>query len=195
MGFEADFVPPVTVPMKSLYAKWHPDFLIGSVHYVSGDKGLASVDHKTEMVKKGIDLIYNGDGRQMVKAYFEAERKMLETGDFDILGHADLIRKRNGDLKFFSEEEDWYKKELLLTADAIAKAGVIVEVNTGAIFRGAMSSVYPSKDFLKLLRERDVPVCINSDAHCTEGIDAAFDTAVKTLLEAGYSELTYPCGN
>lgn len=191
-GFEADWFPPVTAPQKELYAEWAPDFIIGSVHYIATDKGHCSVDHRADRVKRGLDIVFGGDGKAFVKAYFAAERKMLETGGFDILGHADLVRKRNGELHFFDENEDWYRDELILTADAIAKAGVIVEVNTGGIYRGAIDDVYPSADFLTLLKERNVPVCINSDAHTTDGIDAAFDRAIEAVKNAGYTELTYP---
>lgn len=192
-GFEADWLPPVSAPNKSAYSKWKPDFLIGSVHYVSSEKGLASVDHRTEMVKKGIDLVFDGDGRKMVEAYFSTERKMLETCHFDILAHPDLVRKRNTVLSFFDEKEDWYKKELELTADAIAKAGVIVEINTGAIARGNMDDVYPSQTFLSMLKARNVPVCISTDAHTAQGIDGAYERGIEAALKAGYTELTYPC--
>lgn len=193
MGFEADWLPPAAAPKKNMYSKWKPDYLIGSVHYVSSPKGLASVDHRTEMVKKGIDLIFDGDGRKMVQAYFEAERSMLETCSFDILAHPDLVRKRNSELSFFDETEEWYKKELELTANAIAKAKVIVEINTGAIVRGSMNDVYPSATFLSMLKERNVPICINSDAHTIQNIDGAFERGVEAALKAGYTELTYPC--
>lgn len=193
MGFEADWLPPAAAPVKSYYSKWKPDFLIGSVHYVSSEKGLASVDHKTDMVKRGIDFAFDGDGRKMVKAYFETQRKMLETCDFDILAHPDLVRKRNGELSLFDENEEWYKKELELTADAIAKAGVIAEINTGAIVRGAMDDVYPSATFLSMLKERNVPVCISSDAHTAQGVDGAYERGIEAALKAGYTELTYPC--
>ena len=58
----------------------------------------------------------------------------------------------------FSEDDDWYKKELLATGKEIAKAGVVVEINTGGMARGAINTPYPSLDFLSLLRKYDVPI-------------------------------------
>ncbi len=201
LGFEADyFESPIygsAVPDKKLYSDFAPDYLIGAVHFVNTDKGFYTVDHHAEVIKENLIKLYskeNGeiDGRAAVCDYFEAERAMLEKGNFDILAHPDLLRKRNGELKFFSEEESWYKEELKATAKAIAKAGVISEINTGAIARGAMDDVYPSQAFLELLHENGVPVCINSDAHTTDGLDCAFERAAAIAKKTGYTELVYP---
>ena len=117
---------------------------------------------------------------------------MLKKGNVDIIAHPDLIRIRNGVLCFFSEEDSWYKDEIRETAKEIAKAGVIAEINTGAIARGNMDDTYPSQAFLEMLHDYGVPVCTNSDAHTTEGLDCAFDRAAEKARRAGYKELVYP---
>lgn len=203
LGFEADFFEApaygTAIPDKKLYSDLNPDYLIGAVHFVNTEKGFYTVDHHAEVIKENLIKLYskpNGeiDGRAAVCDYFEAERAMLAKGNFDILAHPDLLRKRNGELKFFSEEENWYKEEIKATAKAIAKAGVITEINTGAIARGAMDDTYPSDPFLELLHENGVPICINSDAHTTDGLDCAFDRAAEKARRAGYKELVYPHG-
>ena len=203
LGFEADyFTSPLygnAIPDKASYAEFNPDYLIGAVHFVTTDKGFYTVDHHAEIIKENLIKLYskeNGeiDGRAAVCDYFAAEREMLSKGNFDILAHPDLLRKRNGILKIFDEEESWYKEEIKATVKAIAKAGVITEINTGAIARGAMDDTYPSQAFLELLHEKGLPVCINSDAHTTDGIDCAFDRAAEKARRAGYKELVYPHG-
>ncbi len=203
LGFEADyFEAPLygsAIPDKNIYAELKPDYLIGAVHFVNTEKGFYTVDHHAEIIKENLIKLYskpNGeiDGKRAVCEYFEAERAMLEKGNFDIIAHPDLLRKRNGELKIFDENESWYKEEIKATAKAIAKAGVISEINTGAIVRGAMDDTYPSTPFLDLLHEYGVPVCINSDAHTKEGLDGAFDRATEKARRAGYKELVYPHG-
>ena len=203
LGFEADyFEAPLygsAIPDKNIYAELKPDYLIGAVHFVNTEKGFYTVDHHAEIIKENLIKLYskpNGeiDGKRAVCEYFEAERAMLEKGNFDIIAHPDLLRKRNGELKIFDENENWYKEEIKATAKAIAKAGVISEINTGAIVRGAMDDTYPSTPFLDLLHEYGVPVCINSDAHTKEGLDGAFDRATEKARRAGYKELVYPHG-
>ena len=99
---------------------------------------------------------------------------------------------RNTVLHLFDESDSFYKEEVKLTAKAIAKAGVIAEINTGAIARGNMDDVYPSEYFLNLLFENGVPVAINSDAHQAQKLDAAFDRAAAQAKKIGYTELVYP---
>ena len=204
LGFEADyFYSPdigLAAPDKKAYAEYSPDYLIGSVHFINTPKGFFTVDNKTEEVQKALNNFYtdtagNIDGKKVVCDYFEAERQMLKSGKFEIMGHPDLIRLRNGALKFFDENESWYKEQLMLTAKAAAQAGVIAEINTGAIARGLMNDVYPSEQFLDYLYQQGVPVCINSDAHKCEFLDASFDYAAVKAQRAGYKELTYPVGN
>ena len=201
LGFEADyFVRPgigSAIPDRAAYSQFKPDFLIGSVHFINRPEGFFTVDHKVEIVQENLRRLYSKpdgsiDGKQVVCDYFEAERAMLKAGKFEILGHPDLIRLRNEPLKFFDENESWYKEELKLTAKEAARAGVIAEINTGAIARAMMEDSYPSAQFLEYLFELGVPVCINSDAHRCEFLDAAFDLAAQKAKRAGYKELTYP---
>jgi histidinol-phosphatase (PHP family) len=64
-----------------------------------------------------------------------------------------------------------------------------VEVNTGGLARGRTSTVYPSPWVLRLLREADIPIMLNSDAHIPENIDAYLDVARGLIKEAGYTKL------
>lgn len=191
-GFEADYFPGLTIPSHELYKDLKPDYLIGSVHYVATNDGHYSVDSSAERVQRGLDILYKGNGKQAVHDYFEAQRYMLEHGNFEIWGHPDVIRKRNPVLKFFDETENWYRDELKLTVKSAVKAGVIAEINSGAIARGALDDFYPSEYFLTLLYEGGVPVMINSDCHDAKDLDCAFDRAVAQAKKIGFKELTYP---
>ena len=81
-----------------------------------------------------------------------------------------------------------YKEQIRLTADKIAGAGIVAEINTGAIARNNMKTPYPSEEFLALLKERNVPITINSDAHSKEALDYAFEKAVALAKKTGYNE-------
>lgn len=201
-GFEADYfedsIIGSAVPDFNNYSEFNPDYLIGSVHFVNTPKGFYTVDHTAENVQANINKLYADsktgkiDTRKAVCEYFEAERSMLAKGNFNILGHADLLRKRNNILKLFNEEESWYKEQVQLTAKAAAKAGIVAEINTGAIARGCMDDVYPSSYMLEQLYSNGVPVCVNSDSHDINTIDCAFDRAYSIAKKTGYKELVYP---
>ena len=79
-----------------------------------------------------------------------------------------------------------------ITAKEAAAAGVIAEINTGAVARGLMSELYPSLQFLEYLKAAGVPVCINTDSHKVDTIDFGLDSAKEYAKKAGYDELSYP---
>lgn len=187
-GFEVEYIPRMSIPSFSTFSQFSPDYLIGSVHYIFTEGGFFGVDESAENVRAGIDKYFNGNTKSAVCEYFSLERKMLRTGDFTFIGHCDLFRKRNGVLKLFDENESWYREEIALTAKEIARAGVIAEINTGAIARGAMDDLYPSEEMLSLLHENGVPIIINSDAHSTKDLDCAFSRAETAAKKAGYKE-------
>ena len=191
-GFEADFLPPYSQLQENQFESFKPDYLIGAVHYVSNQNGWFGVDDSAENVKKGIDRVFQGDGKACICEYLETQRKMISKGRFNILAHPDLPRKRNGILHFFDETETWYKEQITQTVRVIAKTNLVVEINTGAIARGIMDDVYPSKYFLEKLFEAKVPVCINSDCHNAPQLDAAFEKAQLIAKKIGYKELIYP---
>ncbi|MBR1912830.1 MAG: histidinol-phosphatase [Treponema sp.] len=191
-GFEADYIEGLCAPDKSAYKEFAPDFLIGSVHYVTAKTGFFEADNTLLSVRKGIETHFGGDVRKAVQRYFQLEREMLKNCSFDILRHPDLIRKQNtGTDNLFSEDEDWYRQEVLETVEAIADAHVCVEINTGGMARGYMRTPFPSPFFLEQLHKHNVPVTINSDSHAKNTIDYWFEDAKEYARNAGYTELAY----
>lgn len=176
-GVEADFIPGVSSPDRAVYAAVHPDYIIGSVHFVVAPDGAwVCVDESPESLMKGIDDHFGGNVESYLRAYFAQQREMVAMCDFDIIGHPDLCRKFNGRLKYFDESAVWYRAELTLTAEAFAASGKMVEINTGGISRGWMTDAYPSVEFREELRARGVRLVLSSDAHSIEGLDCAFES-------------------
>lgn len=192
LGFESDYIPGICTPTFERYREFNPEFLIGSVHFIYSDKGMFAVDGSPDELMNGIKTVFSGSVKKAAGAYFSAQREMLSGGDFSIIGHPDLIRKFDSRVSFLDTTENWYRRELKETARAIAKAGVIAEINTGAIARGYQTTPYPSQDFLSLLHENNVPVTINSDAHAAIQLDCAFEAARECAKKAGYREFCVP---
>lgn len=175
-GVEADYIEGATDPDRARYAPFNPDYIIGSIHYVTATDGArVPVDHSPLLLKDGIVAHFGGDPESYIRTYFAQEREMVRRFDFDVVGHPDLVRKFNVKHPYFDEDAQWYHDELVITADAIAASGKIVEVNTGAISRGWMDDAYPSATFRALLRERGVKFMLSSDSHAADTIDCAFD--------------------
>lgn len=193
-GFEVEYIRGVSYPRLSDYRALGADYIIGSVHFVSGDGGFYAADDKRDDAESGIRRYFAGDVKRAAREYFAAEREMLRecAGDFTILGHPDLITKQNiTPPALFNEREEWYLEEIRETAKAIAASGVCVEINTGAVARYGARRPYPAPYFLSLLRGAGVPVTISSDAHDAAKLDFWFPEAARYALDAGYTELCY----
>ncbi len=176
LGVEADYIAGVTAPTRARYGHLGLDYLIGSVHYVPAPDGaLVCVDDTPDALRDGIRDHFDGDTRGFLRGYFAANRDMATSCDCTIIGHPDLVRKFNGTLRYFSEDDPVYRDELAHTAEVFAASGKIVEVNTGGIARGWMDDAYPSAAFRDLLRARGCRFILSSDAHSPNGLDCAFD--------------------
>lgn len=199
-GFEADYLEGASAPDRATYSPFSPDYLIGSVHYVPAPSVFGKKSKKVEPwcvdapaaeVARGLERAFGGDAKKAVSAYWGRVREMIGGADFDIIGHIDIPRKRNGELRFFSETESWYRREIKNTVKAAARSGKIMEINTGAIARGIRDMIYPSLEFLNLAFEAGVPITINSDSHATDSLLCAYDQARRLALDAGYRSASF----
>jgi len=188
LGLEADYIKGLRSPLDSDIKAINPDFLIGSVHYIFPDNGAQpfTVDGPPEEFENGVRDGFNGDTRKLMHCYYDAVLQMTEAGGFDILAHADLIKKNSQDKNYWDENEELDRQKEV--ACAVSRAQITAEVNTGGINRGKIRDVYPSIPFLHFFREHNVPIIITSDAHCAAHINGNYDVALKALIYAGFSE-------
>ena len=164
------------------------DYLIGAVHYLKvGDK-YVGFDRSAEVVRIVIDTYFHGDGMAYAGAHYNALAELPSYGDFDIVGHFDLITKHSEQIKFFDTESKEYRNCVLQAADALRGKIPLFEVNTGAIARGYRTSPYPSVYIIKQLREMGFGVCVTSDCHDAKKLDCHFEESRELLRECGFRE-------
>ncbi len=191
LGLEMDFLSNLNSFYKKGINLSDLDYIIGSVHFVNffdKNKGWA-IDESEEEFEKGLDEIYKGNIKKVVKDYFKLIRDMLKLENPDILAHLDLVKMNNKDEKYFSEGENWYREEVLKTLKAVAKSSAILEVNTGGIARGKIDSLYPSNWIIEEAYNMRIPITLSSDAHRPEQITAKFKEAAVLLNSIGYKEV------
>jgi histidinol-phosphatase (PHP family) len=181
LGLELDYIKGLQSAVDSDIRALNLDYIIGAVHYVVPQNGAKpfTVDDPPDEFEKGLREGFGGDMEALSRSYWDAMTEMINLGGFDILAHADLARIniRENDFRRHAE-----------IANAAARAGLTVEVNTGGLNRGRLPDTCPSLSFLRVFREHGVPAIITADAHCTADLDGHYDTALQTLLEAGYTE-------
>ncbi|GHV85259.1 histidinol-phosphatase [Spirochaetia bacterium] len=194
LGLEVDYIEGLSGPANPDIQNLPLDYIIGAVHYVRVPKNgeLFTVDGPDEEFCRGLEG-FDNDGMALSAAYYTAYNNMIRGGNCDILAHLDLVKKNNDRFGFLSPSDFRYKKMLTETADTIAAArsadserNPVVEVNTGGINRGRTADPYPSLDGLRLLKERNIPLVITADAHAPDHLGGHYETAVKTMENAGY---------
>jgi len=166
------------------------DYWIGSAHYLHGAKTgkYYEIDFRPQDLRECIDNDFGGDALAAVEAYFASVEKVAALKP-DILGHIDLIKKLNANGDFFDESSERYKAAARRALAAAKANGCLLEVNTGAVYRGYRKDFYPSAELLAEWREMGGKVIITSDAHDVNSLTFGFDEAAAACRAAGFSEV------
>lgn len=164
------------------------DYLIGSVHYLYIDGNYIAFDRSCETVKNVIDTYFYGNGIEYAKSYYETMCLLPQYGNFDIIGHFDIITKHSDSADFFDQNSSEYKKAVTKAAEALAGKIPFFEVNTGATARGYRKTPYPSEFILHTLRDLDFKPIVASDCHDKKMLDCCFPEADELLKKCGFGE-------
>ncbi|MDR2953228.1 MAG: PHP domain-containing protein, partial [Treponema sp.] len=188
LGFEVDYIKGLRSAMDSDIKNVNPDYIIGSAHYLVPANGCEpfTVDGPSEEFEKGLNEGFGGDGEALMHCYYDTLLEMITVGGFDILGHADLVKKNSQGRIYLSADIESFRQNEI--ARAAASERLVVEANTGGLNRNAICDTYPSLSFLRLFYKWKVPVIITADAHRAADIDGHYDMASQTLFSAGFSE-------
>lgn len=193
LGMELDYIPGIGFDELSRSLIKRLDYYIGSVHYLGYfESGIMwTVDYNLEELTQGIKESFGGNARHAVELYYKMISEMATNYQPPIIGHLDLFKKNNKDNALFDEKEDWYVKAVENCLKVIKNTSCSIEINTGGIARGYTKEQYPSTFILKMIKDMEIPVVINSDAHTKEGIDCKFTEMYDLVRELGFNSLNY----
>ena len=164
------------------------DYIISSNHSLLAKDGKRYyADNSPEEILAGIRAM--GVAREYAELYFKNVVRAANRKNADILGHFDLYLKYNEKTKFVDENEKWYRDLSFSAADEVAKTGIIVEVNTGAISRGARSVPYPKKEIIEYMNAKGVRFILSSDTHSKNTVDCFFDESLEILRSCNVKTL------
>jgi len=190
LGKEIDYIPGIMGTDSPKFKSLNLDYTIGSVHLIrnTATGEYIGVDESREEFEKLLDYVFGGDIKKLVSEYYSLIRNMLKEHKPDIIGHLDLLKKNNKEGRYFSENEEWYREEVLKTLTEVENSGAVLEVNTGGISRGYIDTFYPSIWILKECKELGIPIVLNSDAHNPCDLNTYFEPAAKALKDIGYNK-------
>ncbi len=187
-GLEQDYVPEFGLIHKHLSQL---DYIVGSVHFVDRfvDGSYWEIDNTTQVFKKGLNNIFQGNIVQAIQRYYALIREMLQVQKPAILGHLDKIKIHNRHENFFDESEAWYREAVEETLWEVAQTNTIVEINTRGIYKKKTQETYPSRWIIERMKALNIPVMINSDAHHPQEVIKAFSATAQLLKGIGYKTL------
>jgi len=189
-GAEFDWIESYKTWLKKEIIKEKYDYIIGSIHILMKDGQLSygldfGKDGKEEWTKH---IESFGGIKLFAKEYYKQMRLMAKSGLYDAVGHFDLVKIYNKDSSFFSENEDWYKQEVLSTLDIIADSKLALEINIRGFYK-TVGVQYPSLWILKEARKRNIPITIGTDCHRKGEVGQDIDKAYDLARQAGYTEI------
>ncbi len=165
------------------------DFLIGSVHCLtSHDAQILTFDRGADAVWSIIKDHFGGDGMAFAKEYYRTLQRLPEKGNFDILGHIDIITKHIEKHAFFDTRSKEYRNASMEALEHLSGKIPYFEVNTGAIGRGYRIAPYPMDFFLPELKRLGFGAVITSDCHDIRKLAVGYDLAEEMLKNAGFTE-------
>ena len=176
LGIESDYFPEHAALYQKTLSQYPFDYIIGSVHHVSGRSIFNKNRWKDLSPKQKI---------AEKEEYFSLIRQSAKSGMFQILGHIDAMK---GNYPSFTDimTEDALEE----TLKVIAESGVAIEINTSGKTK-MCGGWYPSNEILERARFHGVEVTFGSDAHIPSRIGDEFEEVAAVLKELGYTEWVY----
>jgi histidinol-phosphatase (PHP family) len=177
LGLEMDFVPGREDAIANLLEPHDFDYVVGSIHFLGEDGAL---DDARYDVWEG-----SGDADALWRRYFEWLAELVRSGLYDVLAHPDLI-KIWGEGRPAPERDPRHYYELAV--EAIAEAGIAVEVSTAGL-RKPVGELYPSRAFAEMCVDAGAAFSLSSDAHAPEQVGYGYEQALEFMRELGIEQV------
>lgn len=151
------------------------DYCIGSLHWVDG-----RLVFDPQFFERPAAETYG--------AYFRELTQMVQDGEFDILGHMDIV-KRYGFEAYGAYDPGPYESQIRDLLKKAAARDLAVEVNT-ATLRRSIQQTTPDRRLLRwFLEEGGRWVTLGSDAHAPELVGHGLGQAINQITSASFRDL------
>ena len=178
-GMEMEYIPGHEQWTKDIRdLGW--DMLLISVHEIVTQKGVFLINGPEREFKQTLSRAFKNDFQAFCREYYALIQQAAATGWFDAVGHLDVLKKHNPDNRYFDEKSDWYQELIHDTLDAVAGAGMKIEINTNG-FHHAAAAPYPSYWIIFEAMKRDIPLVLGSDAHHPQFQGQYFDLVADKI--------------
>lgn len=184
-GLELDFSSLNNLGYITKYKKYI-DYLIAGIHTLKDKEIIDSKSDTWRMNdKKFIEKYYNNDFYQMEMEYYKKLQRFIDSNNFDIVAHFDVIKKVVG-----NGFDETIENEIIKTLEIIKKRRKVVEINTGGL-REEFNETSPGESIIKIINNLDIPILLSSDAHNPEDVAYEFENTMNSLKKIGFTQLAH----
>ena len=129
--------------VKAIIKDYEFDYIIGSVHFLNG-WGYDFAD---------IKQVWNDFSLQDIYKWYAVEiTNLAQSGLYDVLGHPFNIR-------LFKNIPEFDVKPILeQVATVLKEANMVIDINTGTLYRYPIEEISPYPDFLQVAKKYDLPI-------------------------------------
>jgi len=180
VGSEFDWFTTKREWIKNQVQRREYDIKIVSVHMVYSDGEYHNINGCESDFKETL-AYFNGDMEKFARLYYETLREGIETGWFDVVGHLDIIKIFNENSKYFSENEVWYKEEVLKTLKAAKKFNMKLDVNLQGLTCG-VGEQFPSKWIIGEAKKMGIGLLVGTDSHSAHTLDYDEDFVEEMIM-------------
>jgi len=171
----------------SAYPDFPYEYMIESIHHIPCGDVTRPIDYEAQITADTIRLYFDGDPYAYCKAYFDHCAASYERTPANIVGHIDIVSKFNEVDRQFDETDPRYLKPAKDALACAVERGLVVEMNTGAIFRGFRTIPYPSPALLKHLKDLNGQIIVTSDCHNKDFLTFHYDECAELLRSIGFT--------
>ena len=165
------------------------EYVIGSVHHIPWDGGWVSVDDSVAVTRNNVQNLFRGDSDAYAVEYYKQVERIADYPQVKICEHFDQLTKFNEIEPLVNTDTIVYQRAADRAMEAVAAAGKVFEINTGAISRGYRITPYPPLHMLKQMRRMGAKITITADAHHADAIACGYDDALERAKYAGFREI------
>ena len=179
VGFEVDFFPSKQWcdTFEKIRKNIEIDYFIGSTHIMRDDNetDLHNFYHYFNNKQNFPDDVL----QKYIGNYWKNIAEAVKSGYFDFIAHIDVYKI----FKIFDYLK--FDDEINNLIETFGKYKTPYELNTSGWTKNGVQ--HPDNNFLTSLRDKNVPVVINDDAHSVDMLGQHFDKAEELLSSLNYT--------
>jgi histidinol-phosphatase (PHP family) len=174
-----EFSEPHLYPqgVRSLLERLPFDYVIGSLHYVGAELVFAE------------EYFRRRTSDQAFLDYFNNVEQMTRTGNFDILGHLDVLAL-TARLIYGVYDPCQYEDTIRPILQNCIQRGILLEINTQGL-RKPVQMLVPGEVILRWYVDMGgESICLGSDAHLADHLGSHLDVALQAARKAGIQSIS-----